>query len=197
MKRLAVAAALAALVAAPVPAAVARPLPKCVQYTDPTGDSGFEGLTPLNDPAMDITKVRFSTQDSAFVMEMSLAKVAQRPMFGTGGRYQVTFDVEEHTVDVYWKYGPAREYEANAFYQQGVRVDGTFMHDAVSGSVKGDTVRIAVKLNMLKSAVGRKVQGVRATNVEALAWTSYVGTNQQWDAARAPEPGVVIGQACR
>lgn len=201
MKRIVLVAVAAGLIAAPVPAAFAKPKPKplpaCTQYTDPAGDSGAEGVTPLNDPALDITKVRFSTADSAFVTQLTLSKFADRPTLGTGSRYQVTFTVDGKVVDVYWKTGPAREQEANAFYQQGVRVDGTFVHDAVSGSVKENVVTIAVKLNMLKSAVGKKVEGARATDVEAYAWSSYVGTNVPWDTAAAPASGFVIGQLCR
>ena len=201
MKRIVLVAVAAGLVAAPVPAAVAKPKPKplpaCVQYADPTGDSGAEGLTPLNDPALDITKVRFSTVDSAMVTQISLSKYVDRPTLGTGGRYQVTFNLDGKVVDIYWKNGPAREEEANAFYQQGVRVDGTFIHDGVAGSVKDNVVTLAVKLTMLKSAVGSKVDGARATEVEAYAWSSYVGTNLPWDTAAAPASGVVIGQLCK
>jgi len=200
MKRIVLAALAAGLVAGPIPAAVAKPKPKplpaCPSVTDPAGDSGLAGQAALNDPAQDLTKVRFSTVNSAFTTEMTLKKYADRPMFGAGNRFQVTFTVEGKVVDVYWKMGPAREQEANVFYQQGVRVDGVFIHDAVTGSVKGDVVTIAVKLNMLKSAVGKKIEGARATDVVASAYTSFVATNEPWDDAEMPA-GFVFAQACK
>lgn len=203
MKRIVLVALAAGLVAMPVPAAMAakpkpkpKPIPACVTYTDPAGDSGLEGLAG-NDPALDLTKVRFSTVDNAFVTQMTVTKYAERPTIGAGNRFQVTFTVNGKVVDVYYKIGPLREHEANAFYQQGVRVDGTFVHDAVSGSVKENTVTIAVKLNMLKSAVGKAVEGARATDVVATAYASLVATNEPWDTAAAPASGFVVGQVCK
>lgn len=200
MKRTVLAVVALGLVAVPVPAAVAKkakPLPACVQYTDAAGDSGARGVTALNDPALDITKVRFSNVDKSLVADISLSKYALRPNAGVGARYQLTFTVDGKVVDVYWKNGPLREHEANAFYQQGVRVNGTFVHDGVKGSVRENVVTLAVKLTMLKSAVGSTVEGVKATDVRAIAMSSYVGTNESWDTAPAPASGFTIGQVCR
>lgn len=199
MKRIVLAAVAVGLVAIPVPAALAKakPLPACVQFADPSGDSGVRGVTAANDPALDITKVRFSTVDKALVADITLSKYALRPNAAVGGRYQVTFTVDGKVVDIYWKNGPFREQEANAFYQQGVRVNGTFAHDGVTGSVKENVVRLAVKLTMLKSAVGSTVEKAKATDARAIAYGSYVGTNESWDTAPAPASGFTIGQVCK
>lgn len=201
MSRIVLAAVAASLLAAPAPAAVAKPKPKppplCVTFTDPASDSGPSGTVVTNDPALDVTKVRLATVDKALVTQITVAKFGERALFGTGTRFQVTFTVAEKVVDVYFKTGPAREYERNAYYQQGVRVDGEFVHDAVTGSVSGDTVSIAVKLTMLKSAVGKKVEGVRATDVGITTYSSYVAQNLVWDRAPGPASGFVVGAACR
>jgi hypothetical protein len=173
---------------------------------DRHGGSGFDfanaagaagGVAPLDDGAMDLTNVRVSTADKALVMQLTVAAYANRPKHAAGNRYQVEFNVGGKAVEVYWKDGPARAQEANAFYQQRVRVDGEFKHDVVTGSVKGDVVTMVVKLAMLKSAVGAKVEGVRAENVAASALSSYVAQNFRWDEAVGPESGFVVGGACR
>jgi hypothetical protein len=200
MNRAVLAAVVVAVAAAPAPAAIAKPKPKipaCTTISDPAGDSGpgAAGVAPLNDPTLDITKVRFSTVDKALVTTFTVGKYANRPTAGTGNRYQVAFDLDGKLVEIYWKDGPLREHEANAFYQQGVRVAGTFVHDGVKGTAKGNTVTMSVKLTMLKSAVGSKVEGARAENVRAQALSSYVAQNFAWDTADGP--GFVVGATCR
>lgn len=199
MNRAVLAAVVVAVAAAPAPA-IAKPKPKipaCTSFTDPAGDSGpgAAGVAPLNDATLDITKVRFSTVDKALVATLTVGSYTNRPTAGTGNRYQVAFDLDGKLVEIYWKDGPLREQEANAFYQQGVRVAGTFVHDGVKGTAKGNTVTMSVKLTMLKSAVGSKVEGERAENVRAQALSSYVAQNFAWDTADGP--GFVVGGACR
>jgi len=202
MKRAVLMAAALAVVAAPAPAAIAKSKPKipaCFSFADAANDSGpgVPGAAPAGDPTMDLVNVRFSTVDKALVMQLKVGSYANRPKHAVGNRYQVRFDVDGKNVEIYWKDSPVRNEEANAFYQQGVRVDGTFKHDGVTGKASGNLVTMSVKLTMLKSAVASKVEGVRAGNVSALAMSSYVAQNLTWDTATGPESGFVIGGACK
>lgn len=170
------------------------PLPKCLTYADPAGDSGLAPGT--TDPALEITSVRLSTgADRSLSTAITVAKYADRPLFGTGNRFQVTFTAAEHVIDVYYKLGPARDTERNAFYQSGVRVDGAFVTDAVKGAVKGNTVTLTVTLATLRGAAGKAVEGAKATGITAYAMSSYVATNETWDSAAAPT-SFTIGGAC-
>lgn len=198
MNRL-VLAAIVGLVAAPAPAAVAAPKakPSCVTFGDAASDSGPEGVTAVNDPALDITKVRFATSGDALVAQITVSKYAERPALAVGNRFQATFTVDGKVVDVFWKTGPIREQERQVYFQQGVRVNEVVKHGEVTGSVSGNTVTMSVKMNMLKSAVGAKVEGLRATNVLATVHGGYVADKVQWDIARGPGTGFVVGQACR
>lgn len=206
-KRVLVALAVATLVAVPVTGAGATsphgkakgkpkppPLPKCLTYADPAGDSGLAPGT--TDPALEITSVRMSTAaDRSLLTAITVAKYADRPLLGAGNRFQVSFTAAEHLIDVYYKLGPARDAERNAFYQSGVRVDGTFVTDAVTAAVKGNTVTLAVKLATLRGAAGKAVEGAKATGITAYAMSSYVATNETWDKAVAPG-SFTIGGAC-
>lgn len=200
MRRLALVVAVG-LVAAPAQAAVAKPkakpLPACVTFTDAASDSGPEGQTALDDPALDITKVRFSTTGDTLVAQVTVSKYAERPMLAPGNRFQASFTVDGKLVDIFWKTSPIRDYEGMVYIQQGVRVNQAVKHKEVTGSVSGNTVTMSVKLNMLKSAVGAKIEGLRATNVHATALGSYVANPVEWDIAHGPGTGFVLGQACR
>ena len=205
-KRILVTATVLALVAVPVTGASADPkgkakgkpkpppLPRCLTYSDPAADSGLAPGTA--DPALEITSVRMSTAaDRSLLTAITVAKYAERPLFGTGNRFQVTFTAADHVIDLYYKIGPARDAERNAFYQSGVRVDGTFNTDAVTATVKGNTVTLAVKLATLRGAAGKAIEGAKATEITALAMSSYVATNETWDKAVAPG-SFTIGGAC-
>lgn len=203
MQRTLLLVAAGALVVAPATAHAAKakpkpkpkPLPLCLSVVDEKGDSGLAS-TPSNDPSLDLTNVRFSTANNALVTTFTVDKWSDRPLAAAGNRFQTTFTVAGKVVDVYYKTSPTRNEEANAFYQQGVRVDGTFVTDAVTATISGNTIAVAVKLTTLKSAVGATVQGAKATAVEAVAMGSYVATNQPWDEVTTPA-SFVVGGACR
>lgn len=197
MKLSTLAALATAVVAVAAPTASGKALPLCLSFTDAAADAGPGGVAAAGDPSLDLTKVRFSTVDKALVAQLTVSKFADRAPLALGNRYQVAFNVEGKLVEVYWRTGPLREYESEAYYQQGVRVDGEFVHDAVTGSVKENVVTISVKLTMLKSAVGSKVEGVRAENPKGLGMAGYNAANSTWDTATGPEAGFVIGQTCR
>ena len=200
MKRILVASTVVALAVVPATGATAKPkpkpkpLPKCLAYTDDAADSG---LVPGSaDPALEITGVRMSSApDRSLLTAITVAKYADRPLFGAGNRFQVTFNAAGHAIDLYYKIGPARDAERNAFYQSGIRVDGTFVTDAVTAEVKDNTVTLAVKLAALKGAAGKAIEGAKATDINAMAMSSYVATNETWDEAAAPG-SFTIGGAC-
>jgi len=189
-----------ALVAPPATVdAVAKPkaLPRCLTVADAAGDAGLNELAQSNDPSLDLVAVRFpAAADASFLTAFTVAEWADRPVTGVGHRFQVTLTVAGRVVDVYYKSGPARAQEAELFYQQGVRVDGVFKSDAVTATRKGNTLTVAVKLGVLRTAVGTRVEGVRATGVTATTWSSYVATNTEVDAVTTKAP-LVLGGTCR
>ena len=177
-----------AVTAAP---AVAKPAAPCATFTDPKGDSG-----PPADAALDITSVTYKTVGKELVGTITADQVSSHPTFAPGNRFQLDFQLAGHAVTLYYKFSPTRDQEANAFYQQGLRVDGTFVTDTVTGTVKGNTVAIAIPYAELKGALG-KVMGKPLTGLTAQALASYVATNQSWDTATAPSGMTyVAGSAC-
>ena len=190
-RRLALAAAGAVflgLTAAPSLAA-AKPAP-CATFADPKGDAG-----PPNDPALDITSVTYRTVGKELVASMNLDKVADRPQLAVGNRFQFDFALNGHDVTLYYKTSPTRDAEANAFYQQGFRVDGTFINDGVTGTVKDNTVTISIAYSVLKGELGA-VAGKPLTGLTATAMASYVAQNQTWDEADGGALRYVAGSAC-
>jgi hypothetical protein len=187
---LAVAAALVAgLSAAP---ALAAKTPACPAFSDAKGDGG-----PSSDPALDITAVTYKTVGKELVATLAVDKLADRPQLAVGNRFQFDFKLAGHDVTLYYKTSPTRDQEANAFYQQGLRVDGTFINDAVNPSIKGNNVSIGVTFSELKSAIG-KVLGQPITSMTASTLLSYVATNQSADTAAAPATlSLVAGAACK
>ena len=193
-RRLVVAATGAALLAASaVPTYAAGKPAACAAFADAKGDSG-----PVPDPALDITGVRFSTVGKTLVAAITLDKLAERPIVGAGNRVQVNFTLAGRAVTLYYKFGPAREQEANAFYQQGIRVDEVFYSDVLEGKVAGNTVTLTVSVGELSGAVEKKVNGQKISGISAEALASFVATNQGWDSAEAPASLThTLGAACK
>lgn len=164
----------------------------CPSFTDAKGDSG-----PAPDAATDITAVTYKTVGKELVATLTVDKLADRPMLAVGNRYQFDFKLAGHDVTLYYKTSPTREEEANAFYQQGLRVDGVFVNDAVNPSIKGNDVSIGVTFGELKGAVGT-VLGKPITGMAASTLNSYVATNEPSDDAAAPGTmSLAAGAACR
>jgi hypothetical protein len=173
------------------PALAAKPAP-CPTFTDAKGDSG-----PAPDAATDITSVTYRTVGKELVATLTVDKLADRPMLAVGNRFQFDFKLAGHAVTLYYKTSPTRDQEANAFYQQGLRVDDAFVNDAVTPSIKGNEVSIGVTFSELKSAVG-PVLGKPITGLTATTMNSYVATNEPSDDAAAPDTlSLVAGAACR
>jgi hypothetical protein len=194
MNRRLVLAAIAALVALPAaaPALAAKAPAACPSFTDAKGDSG-----PAPDAATDITAVTYKTVGKELVATLTVDKLADRPMLAVGNRFQFDFKLAGHDVTLYYKTSPTRDVEANAFYQQGLRVDGTFVNDAVNPSIKGNTVSIGVTFSELKGAAG-PVLGKPITAMTASTLLSYVATNEPSDSAEAPATlSLVAGAACK
>lgn len=182
-----------ALLVAPAGAAVkkpkAPPIPACAKFADPKADSGLAGNTQASDPSLDITGVTYAVTKDSFVVTIAVDKVSSRPTLAAGNRYQATFGMAGKAVDVYYKRSPGRDAEENAFYQQGIRVDGTFVpgSDALVTSTQDDaknTVSLIVASKSLLSTVGAKASPAPVlSGLTALAMGSYIGTNQTWDTA--------------
>jgi hypothetical protein len=172
--------------------ALAAKTPACPAFTDVKGDGG-----PSADPALDITAVTYKTVGNELVATLTVDKLADRPQLAVGNRFQFDFKLAGHDVTLYYKTSPTRDQEANAFYQQGLRVDDTFINDAVNPSIKGNNVSIGVSFGELKGAMG-KVLGRPITAMTASTMLSYVATNEAADTAEAPAPmSLVAGAACR
>ncbi len=194
IRRALVVAALAGLAATAVPSYAGTSA--CTTFSDPKGDGSVEGVA-APDPALDITKVSFGSTTKALQLKVSLDKLAERPMYAPGNRVQVTFTVKGREVVVYYKYSATRTQEENAFYQQGIRVDGTFFSAVLEPSVVGNDVVMSVRYTELKSAVGADIKGLALTGLKAEALASYVATNETWDTATAPAAmGYTAGKVC-
>jgi hypothetical protein len=187
-RRLALA-ALGLVAVTATPALAAKPA-ACPTFTDAKGDAA-----PTNDPALDITSVTYRTVGKELVASLTVDKLADRPQLAVGNRFQFDFKVNGHDVTLYYKTSPTRDVEANAFYQQGYRVDGTFVSDAVEGSIKDNTVSIGIAYGTLKGDVG-KVLGKPLTGLTATTLDSYVATNQFGDKADGGALTYVAGSAC-
>ncbi len=185
----AVGAVLAASTAAPAFAAKTAP---CATFADPKGDT-----SPGPDPALDITSVTYKTVGKSLTGVITLDKASAHPAFAPGNRFELNFKVAGHDVTIYYKNSATRDAEANAFYQQGLRVDGTFVTDAVEGKIDGNTVTLSATYAELKGAVGAKVMGAAVTGLQAAARASYVATNQTFDTADGGALTYVGGAACK
>lgn len=191
-RRLAVAAVVTLLAATSAAPALAGKAPACPTFTDAKGDGG-----PSADPALDITTVTYRNVGKELVATLTVDKLADRPMLAVGNRFQFDFKLAGHDVTLYYKSSPTREQEANAFYQQGLRVDDVFINDAVNPSIKGNAVSIGVTFSELKSAIGKAVLGQSVTGLSAATQMSYVGINEPGDSAEAPgNMSLVAGAAC-
>jgi hypothetical protein len=189
-RRIVLAAVGAVLAASTATPALAAKTPPCASFTDAKGDGA-----PTNDPALDITSVTYKTVGKELVASMTLDKLADRPQYAVGNRFQFDFKLAGHDVTLYYKTSPTRSVEENAFYQQGYRVDGTFVSDAVTGTVNGNTVSIAIGYSTLKGDLGA-VLGKPLTALTATALASYVAQNESWDTA-AGSMSYVAGSACK
>jgi hypothetical protein len=198
VKRIVLAAVAATLLVGPAAHAATKRLPLCLTITDAPGDSGFAStVTQLGDPSLDITKVKIATVGTSLVSTITVQQMAERPTASLGGNYEVRFSVAGKNVRIYYKAGPYRDTEENAFYQQGVWVNSEHM-DAipVKAGVKGNVVTIAITLKSLKSAVGSRVDGEEADAVGASASNTYVASSSRWDDATT-DSVFVVGRACR
>lgn len=182
-----------ALLIAPAGAAVkkpkAAPIPACAKFVDAKSDSGLQGNTQTSDPSLDIIGVTYAVTKDSFVATIAVDKLSSRPTLAAGNRYQATFAMGGKAVDVYYKRSPGRDVEENAFYQQGIRVDGTFVSgsDALVTSTQDDaknTVSLIVKTKDLVGAAGLKTSPTPVlSGLTAVAFGSYVGSNQTWNTA--------------
>ena len=163
LRRVLLAGMVAALAVGGVPAFAAAPA--CVVFSDPLGDGAISDSdvptsVPANDPALDVTKVRFASTAKALVATVRLDKLNEsRATYAPGSRVQAVFNVRGHEVVVYYKFSATRAQEANAYRQQGIRVDGVFASAVLVGEVKGNDVTMTVKYADLKPLVGGEGQG--------------------------------------
>lgn len=158
-------------------------VPACPSFTDAKGDA-LGG-----DASLDISKVVYSATKDAFNVRITVAKLAENVAMAPGDRFQATFKAGEKTVEIYYKRSRTRSEESNVFYQQGLRVDGTFVTDAVNAvhDLKKNTVTLTVKLGVLRSAAGKSSVADGVTEMRAIAFGSFVATNEAYDEAAAKE----------
>lgn len=159
--------ALAAL-AAVAPAAQAA-APACLKVADPKGDT-----SPGADPALDITGFTLANVGPRLVATVTVDKSAVRPLLAPDSRFDVNFTVGGKRVTLFYKSSLQRDQEANAFYQQGIRVDNVFASGDLEAAVEGNTLTMKVKNTALRNVLAVKIDGVPFTDVQALARDNYV-----------------------
>jgi hypothetical protein len=172
-------------------AAVAKPkLPKCLTFADPKGDSGPGAPAATGDPSMDFTTVTLAVVKDTLVAKMTVATLGDNPTMAWGDRFQLNFNYDGKAVEIYYKRSRTRDTEAMVFYQQGIRVGGTFVTDSgISGiyDKATNTMTLATKFTTLKSAAGKGILGGRIEDVNTVVYSSNVAENILWDKADAPD----------
>lgn len=185
IRRAAPAAALLAACCLTAPAGAAK-LPACAVVEDAKGDSP--------DGSLDITKVTYAKVGKSLEIRLAIAALAENATTGWGDRFQANFRANDKLVEVYWKRSRTRDVEANVFYQSGLRVDGTFVSDAgisAKHDLDAGTVTITVTLAAVKAGVGKSLDGAAITEIGAVAFASFVATNQQSDIVESTKSFVV------
>jgi len=200
VRRLLAVAVCAVFAATAVPSHAAT-LKACPTFTDPKGDSFLtveSAKTPLADPALDITSVKFKPVGKSLGMAITVAKYAARPAYAYGNRYQVEFTLGGRLITVYYKQSATRAQEGKVFYQAAMK-DGTAVASGdVQATVVGNTITMLVTNKVLNASLGSKAIGSKITGLHAYAYGSYVGYNLGWDSATAKSSlSYVLGSACK
>lgn len=183
------------LLASTAPLAQASSVARCLSFTDPKGDEG-----PAPDASLDITAASLRTVGKNLVAKVTVVQQATHPLLAPDSRTDVDFVVSGQHVTMFYKNGVAREKEASAFYQQGIRLDNTVVTGDVTGEISGNTLTLSVKLKTLSDAILAKVVGARFSAISFLARANYLyqDANETWDTALPPAGlGYVGGAPCR
>lgn len=175
--------------------AQAAPVVGCVKVADAKGDTA-----PAADPALDLTGFSLTTVGKRLVATVTVAQASPRPMLSPDSRTEVLFTIGGRRVLLFAKNSLQREQEANAFFQQGIRVDNVFVSGDVEATFAGNTLTIKVKRTTLRTALAANVEGVPFTDVQALARANYVyqDANVTYDSADAAKgTRFQLGAPCR
>lgn len=182
-----------ALVSLGIPAAASPP--PCVSFTDAPGDE-----SPAIDPSLDITSVAWKTGGKSLQVRITVKQGAGHPVLSFESRFDALFTVNNTDVVMFWKQSPVRDQEANAFYQQGIRVDNVVQSPLVEGGWSGSTLTMSIKYKDLAAALGHPVVGKPFTKLSALARAAYLynDANVTYDTAAPSKPASFVGAAaCR
>ena len=182
------------LVGAVAPAGAATASP-CLTFSDKVGDE-----SPAVDPSLDLTSVTFKTSGKSLMAVVKVAKYTNPPLLAPENRFDVLFSVGGKDVVMFWKDSPIREVAANAFFQQGIRVNDVVQTADVSGGWAGNTLTMTIRYKTLGEALAAKVVGTKYTKVSALARAAYgtQATNVTWDSATSRAGASFVGgAACR
>lgn len=183
-------AALSAVTAFGADAASKPKVPACATWTDPAGDGSVDESGVGSDSALDITKVTLRSTGKKLTGEISVPGFAQRPMVGTGNRYQVQLTIAGHPTYFYYNDSSTRAQQENAFYQSGVYVDGARVKGSetlVSEVAGAGKVSLSISLADLASAVGTKITPTtKVVGGEANSFATMPGLKLAHDTATAP-----------
>ncbi len=175
--------------------AAPRPkLPKCLTFTDPKGDAGVVAPAVTGDPALDFRQVTLSVTRDVLAVRMVVDAIGDNATKAWGDRFQLNFGYDKKAVEVYYKRSRTRDTEANAFKQQGIRVDESYVTDVgITGTYDQATnaMTLTVTLATLKSALGNRVVGGWIGNVATFTYGSFVSGNVNADEAKPP-PGTAF-----
>lgn len=164
----------------------------CISASDPKADT-----SPAADPALDITAFSLTNAGKRLLATVTVDKAATRPMYAPDSRFEVNFTIGGKVVTLFAKNSVQRTQEANAFYQQGIRVDNVFVTGDVEAEFSANTLTIKVKQDVLRNAVAQPIVGRPFTAVHALARANYLyqDANVTFDRADAPATARFVGGA--
>lgn len=162
----------------------------CLTLKDPKGDTA-----PLADPALDLTGFTLRHEKARLVAQLTVDRWSVRPMYAPDSRMEVNFTVGAKRVTLFYKSSLQRAAEANAFFQQGIRVDDVFVSGDMDATVSGNTLTMRVKLTVLRTVLAQPVLGVPFTKIDAAARANFVSQNANvtFDSAEVPAATRFVG----
>jgi hypothetical protein len=192
----------AASASASTQTATATTLPPCVHWTDPSGDAFFQD-SPAGQPAddtLDITAAKYSVKNGVFTAKITVPKFSSSGTARDGDAFDALMTVAGHQVDIFANTGATWAVLSNAFAQQGIQVDGTYVQKTNAAVKRTDgtgTVTISVSLTDLSSAVGASVAKKPASALEVRSSGGYEAFTEVYDYAPAPSSAKFTLAPCK
>ncbi len=178
--------------------AAAKP---CTAYADPAGDTATGSLNtpagatpaiPLADGHLDIAAFGLGATADSLIGFIKVAALGDAPETGIGDQFTFNFTLDGKVYEVFKSRlpGPLETIATEAFYREGVRVDGT-VSDATDVPVKAtydtasNTVVLAVTFADLDTVTKTKTAGKALTKLGARARADDLAQTMTYDFAAA------------